>query len=93
MPRDIVFYSVKEVNQKSKNPSSLFFLKVSEGFLGKDAMKGSFLHGFLSLPISQEKPDCIMSFLGMMLSGFFVLQSVPVDVIRGRSLQVYPGNR
>lgn len=88
MLTDIVFYSVKEVNQKSKNPSSLFFLKEREGFLGKDAVKVSFLHGFFSLPISQEKPDCIMSFLGMMLSGFFVFQSAPVDVIRGRSLQV-----
>lgn len=54
MPRDIVFDSVKEVNQKSKNPSSLFFLKESEGFLGKKAVKVSFLHGFFSLPISQE---------------------------------------
>lgn len=96
MPRDIVFDSVKEVNQKSNNPSFLFFLKVSEGFFGKKAMKVSFLHGFFSLPISPEARlyherichDAV---------GFFVLWclwgSAPVDVIRGRSLQVFRGNR
>lgn len=92
MPRDIVFYSVKEVNQKNKNPSSLFFLKEREGFLGKDAVKVSFLHGFFSLPISSEA-RLYHEFFRHDAVGLFVFQSAPVDVIRGRSLQVYPGNR
>ncbi len=87
MPIDIVFDSVKEVNQKSKNPSSLFFLKVSEGFLGKKAMKASFMHGFFSLPISQEA-RLYHEFFGHDAVGLFFLKSAPVDVIRGRSLQV-----
>lgn len=100
MPRDIVFYSVKEVNQKSIDLLSLFLVRGKEavkGTWGKKAVKVSFLHGFFSLPISQEMPDCIMSVFVMILSGFFALwgswESAPVYVIRGRSLQVSPGNK
>ena len=88
MPRDIVFYSVKEVNQKSKNPSSLFFLTVSEGFWGKDAMKVSFLHGFFSLPILRIARLYHERICHDAVGLFCFLKSAPVDVIRGRSLQV-----
>lgn len=93
MPRDIVFYSVKEVNQKSNNPSSLFFVKGGEGFWGKDAVKVSFLHGFFSLPISQEARLYHERICHDAVGLFCFFKSAPVDVIRGRSLQVYPGNK
>lgn len=93
MLKDIVFDSGKEVNQKSKNPSSLFFLKVSEGFLRKKAMKGSFLYGFFSLPISSEARLYRERICHDAVGLFCFFKSAPGDVIRGRSLQVYRGNR
>lgn len=88
MPRDIVFDSVKEVNQKSKNPSFLFLVKTSDGLLGKKAVKVSFLHGFFSLPISEEARRCHELICHDAVGLFCFFKSAPVDVIRGRSLQV-----
>ena len=91
MPRDIVFYSVKEVNQKSNNPLSLFLVRNEDavkGTWGKKAVKVSFLHGFFSLPISREARLYHEHICHDAVGLFCFFKSAPVDVIRGRSLQV-----
>lgn len=96
MPRDIVFHSVKEVNQKSIDPLSLFLVRDEEaikGTWGKDAVKVSFLHGFFSLPISRKARLYHERICHDAVGLFCFFKSAPVDVIRGRSLQVYPGYR
>lgn len=96
MPRDIVFDSVKEVNQKSIDPLSLFLIKDAEavkGTWGKDAVKVSFLHGFFSLPIFLEARLYHERICHDSVGLFCFFKSAPVDVIRGRSLQVFQGNR
>lgn len=90
MPRDIVFDSVKEVNQKSIDPLSLFLVRDEEvkGTWGKKAVKVSFLHGFFSLPISEEARLYHERICHDSVGLFCFSKSAPVDVIRGRSLQV-----
>lgn len=96
MPIDIVFDSVKEVNQKSYYSLPLFLVRNEEavkGTWGKKAVKVSFLHGFFSLPISQEARLYHERICHDAVGLFCFFKSAPVDVIRGRSLQVFSGNR
>ncbi|TVL98647.1 MAG: hypothetical protein CV087_20900 [Candidatus Brocadia sp. WS118] len=96
MPIDIVFYSVKEVNQKSIDLLSLFLVRDKEavkGTWGKKAVKVSFLYGSFSLPIFLEARLYHERICHDAVGFFCSFKSAPVDVIRGRSLQVYPGIR